>query len=550
MGQSPTSPRSLAGWLGRLLVAPFVLVGAFIRPQGERDEPPPPDVPSTHPATDSSHTDPARGSDTPTPPPDYRGQYLQRRNAVLQSARIAALLFVVLFVLTLEYTPMVVADDQLEEQFSGQVRSLVLVEGYVDRLDQMVEDGSPAWKQRVVEQVERALRKVIALDAYTQALAAAGNGSAAPAIPAFLQTCADDDADVHTWIAQQAVEEHWRDLVSRCIIEPIDADFDTAEQLALKDRLADARGAVTGAIANARQEFAISPGSSPASTQEADLSTEQLVQAELDKIEAQVGAVVRIMETGAGVAVQPSPRTWLASFTGRDGTLRSFRDNLLLAYTSPFGTKVVAAPRSATSSNRLVNAAAQDPLLSSTLSFTVSLKATAQQLEDDVSAIMTRQEELQTRQSDRTTELQSVVPGAYQPVMAVVRPKFFVLGFPLALAGFAAYFLMTYTVARWRANEHDAGDSVLTTTLIFVALSMIPLAALAYLFLPYDWPQFADSGWHWLHKVPLAAFIVIVIGCAGALMFAETIRELLRGLEARFNGTGQRANSGAGHGHL
>lgn len=516
MSDSQTSVRSVSGLLARLIISPLTVVWNVIWPKKSVKDPAPEQPPAVLANT--------KDAETPAPPPDYHGQYVQDRQALLQTAKVAAVVFGVLFVLTLEYTPMVVADDQLEDQFSGQVRSLVLVEGYVDRLDHVVANGLEAWKQRVVEQVERALRNVIALDAYSEALAASAQTvGTKPDPPTFLATCRKDDSDVDVWVDDaKAVQDHWRDLVARCIIEPIDADFDRDGQIQLIARLKDARSAVSSAITRAREEF---PASSAPS---AEISTEQQVQTALDNIEAQVGAVVHIVENGANAAVQPPPRIWLARFAGADGTLRSFRDNLMLAYTSPFGNKLVASSRSSSSSNRDVNVAERDRLLTSTLSFTVSLDTTEQQLAEQVTSVMERQNVLQAGQAKRTAEIQSAVPGVFQPILAVVRPKYLVLGYPLALASVSAYLLLTYTAMRWRAGMHGAGDSMALTALIFLGLALAPLAVLTYLFQPYDWPQFADSWWLWMHRGPLISLSVIVLACMLVLLRPGTTRSRTR----------------------
>jgi hypothetical protein len=238
----------------------------------------------------------------------------------------------------------------------------------------------------------------------------------------------------------------------------------------------------------------------------------------LDSIEAQVGTVVRIVENGANAAVRPSPRNWLAQFAGTDGTLRSFRDNLVMAYSSPFGTKLVNASRSSSSSSRSLNVAAQDPLLNSTMSFTVSLNTTEQELAEQVTSIMERQQVLQAGQAEQTAEIQAAVPGVFQPIVAVARPKYFVLGFPLALTVVSAYLLLTYTIMRWHAGAHGVGESPALTALIFLGLALVPLAVLTYLFQPYDWPQFADSWWQWMHRGPLIGLSVIALACMVVLL--------------------------------
>ena len=526
MSESPTSARAFSRVIGRLLFMPITVLRDIIWP-GESRKDPVPEESASAPAT----TD---GTKSPLPP-DYRGQYVEARRTLLQTARLACVLFGVLLVLTLEQTPIVVADYQLEDQFSGQVRSLVLVEGHVDRLDQVVADGLKAWEQRVVEQVERALGKVIALDAYNDALAGSGSTSGTkPDAPAFLTNCRNDDSDVNVWVYDRdAVREHWRDLVTRCIIEPMDADFHSDAQVQLMAHVNDARRAISTTIALARQEFALSQESNSgaslaSSAPPTEISTEQQVQTELNNIETRVGTVVHIVETGAIAAVQPSPRNWLTQFAGADGTLRSFRDNLMLAYASPFGTKLVAPPRSAGSSNRGVNVAARDPLLTSTMSFTVSLTSTAQQLQKQVSSVLERQQVLQEDQAQRLAQIQPAVPGVYQPLLVVARPKYLVLGYPLALAIVSAYLLLSYTTMRWRAGTYGVGDSTVVTALIFLGLALTPLAVLIYLFQPYDWPQFTDSWWQWMHRGPLIGLSVIILACMIALLRSDTARKSTR----------------------
>jgi hypothetical protein len=429
-----------------------------------------------------------------------------------RQAKLAAVLIGVLLVLNIESTPIVVADFHLRDQYGDQVRSLVQVEGLVTRLDEVVSGGARTWEQRVSDQIDTAMRRISDLDAYDQLLAA--DDGPAPVRPEFLQACSGRDPEVANWIqTSDALRSQWSLVVARCIIEPMGADFDGDGRDRLTAPLAAAQTDVTTAIVLAQREFpqamvpVTAPPSEPSLTPTAE-PVERIARQALTEIERSVNQAVWIVKAGPEAAISPPPAEWLTQFTGGDGSLRSFRDNMLLTYAAPYG--------GTTMTNRSDSVARL-----SITPLAVSVEG-AHGLNTALTGVRDSQKALQESIDERVAELEPAIPDLFKPVLIFVKPTYLVLLFPLVVALVGGYLLMTYTRLQWNARRLRALGVTDLPPPFFIALVLVPLSVLLGLFPAYDWPQFVHSWWQWTHRGPLVLFVVIALGCAFVVRAAGT----------------------------
>jgi hypothetical protein len=508
VGREVRTGRGVIGLVGRLVFMPIGVISQLLDSQtGE---------PGAASDNDSATPSAPPAAATPPSPPDYRAEFVAKRQSLFGHAKLAAVVLVVLLVLIYEYTPMVVADQQLEAQYSDQVRSLVLVEGYASELDQLITDASIAWQERVEEEVDLALRRVVALDAYDRALAAATAGQT-PDLPPFLSLCRERYPDIAPWLSEASqLATQWPEIVSRCIIEPMGASSDPSTDSPLMPRLDDAQEAVTRAIAQARQEFPrIEPAPIvaplPSDVTPAAVPVAQLAHSALDQVESEIARVARIVEIGPHAVVKPLPKTWLVQFSGQNPTLRSFRDNLLLAHTNPLSRRPNASIRSR-------SPAPLDPLTFSIEPLDVSVERANEGLEEALSEVIASQEALQAALALRTAEIQAAVPGVLQPILAIARPKYLVLFYPIAVAAAGAYFLLEYSYLQNWGRSRNVGDPGPRAWTTFGLLAGTPVVLLLYLLQPYDWPQYSGTWWQWIHLGSLAAMLAVAVFCLIALV--------------------------------
>jgi hypothetical protein len=574
---------------------------------------------------------------------DRLAQLVRDRQSLVRDAKLGAILLAVLLILYREYMPMVAADAQLESQFGDQVSSLVHVEGYVNQMNQVVTDGFAAWEARVQKRLDTALRDTIALDDYSQRLAASSLDSR-PTAPVFLTKCANDDTHIAAWLATADPRlAPWEQIVTRCIIEPIDAGNDWEERGALSAQLLEARDQVNAALAQARVAFQIAPvvptviptptsvsqiacapvplargpdqtgeptavgpppisslpgpsaggdgirtadttqsvcpeilvrsdardvvaratasgtdavaiaknafgppstGASAVNAQPAQIVivVTQTTEPEptptptptavpltetLDDIGWEVNWTAQIIESLPGSAIRPPPSTWWELFTQDDGSLRSFRDNLLLVYASPFGSGQTA--RSLVSQEQQ-NVSVPSRLEPASGAPGVALRPLLGDLAGTLSRVRDEQERLQADIATQTAELEAAIPDFAKPVLAVARPRYLVLGYPLLVTAVGAYLAISYTVlqrqTRRLRQEYAKGNLKPTVLEIgvaelpgmaFVVMAGVPVLLLVALLVSNDWPQLIYGPWQWTHVASIAVLVVVVLACAFVL---------------------------------
>jgi hypothetical protein len=133
---------------------------------------------------------------------DRLAQLVQERQTLARDAKLGLILLAVLALLYREYIPMVAADYQIEHRLGEQVRSLVLLEGHLERLTDEVAKGATPWQQAVDAQIDEAFQRVVALDAFAEQLVAQDANSQL-AVPTFVRDCAEDG-----WILPDRCQVH------------------------------------------------------------------------------------------------------------------------------------------------------------------------------------------------------------------------------------------------------------------------------------------------------------------------------------------------------
>lgn len=522
----------------------------------------------------------------PGTPEERRAKYDEDRQKLVGETRWIVILLVALLVLTLEYTPMVVADYQVEQRYADQVRSLVLVEGNATALDRLIDEGSAIWVERVETHIARALRKIDELDRF--------NRQEIP-MPAFLRECSEDE-DVAGWVdsdtvASGGIESHWREIVERCIVEPMGPRFDEDDRDRFRSDFFAITGAMKTAVAGARVEFPGTPTPPVANSCDpgrppVPLSTTGDAHSGLDAIESELFCIEELFQLGP-YASSPPPGAWANFYAGTTGSLRSFRDNIFFAFAKPYGAAPAPLPerrepagaRAPGASTRLrippsvvqrdagpgnislpavprdtiprgiatpvvprdgippsaatpvvpraiflrniPPTAFQRALVPRTISFSDLRNISFEVRQDDVAGrlgaaldpVIQSQTDLQEKQAARFAYATENFPEWLKPVAAILRPKYLVLGYPIALAVGGTYLLANY-MRLWRTARHNGFDGANAfAPLLFALLVGVPLLSLIGLFRNYDWPQFAYSSWQWFHRAPIVALIAIAIGC-------------------------------------
>jgi hypothetical protein len=585
-------------------------------------------LPGKSPSPDSGPAAPAADSGkTEQKIVDDRLAQLGRdRQSLVRDAKLGAILLGVLLILYREYTPMVAADAQLESQVGDQVSALVHLEGHVNQMNEVVTEGFAAWEERVQQRLDRALRDTIALDDYREQLATSAAASN-PSAPEFLTACASGDEQIASFLkAPKTVAAPWEQIVTRCIVEPIDAGGDWNERGALSAQLLDARDQVNRALTQARIAFQIAPvvpaaiptptvvsqaacappsipigvtptpssngagirvagaartdcveqlsqpsangvrmtatetipesvalakatfaPSSVAGSEADDQSLEVVIVVTqtsavpepsptptavplaetLDDIEWEVNWTAQIIESLPGSAIRPAPSTWWEQFTRGDGSLRSFRDNFLLVYASPFGTGQTGRTLVSSEQQNISLPSRQEPASGAP---GVALRPLLGNLAGTLSRVRDEQERLQADIAEQTAELEAAVPDFAKPVLAVARPRYLVLGYPLLVLAVGAYLAISYTALQRQTRqlraEYAKGNlapSVLELGiaelpgLAFVAIAGAPLLLLIAILVSNDWPQLMYGPWQWTLVGSIAILALVVLVCAVAL---------------------------------
>jgi hypothetical protein len=583
---------------------------------------------------------------------DRLAQLVHDRQTLARDAKLGIILLAVLFLLYREYTPMVAADHQIENQLGAQVRSLVVLEGHIDRLNRIVADGFAPWQQSVNAQLDEALARVIALDDYGEQLLASSPGDPQD-VPEFVTRCAEEKGILQSWIAAPETPAPWREIVERCIIEPIDKGFTPPAPGSLGYDLLAVRNEVNAAVADARTNFQLTAvevtvtpnpvpslrlgvsaiarrparadsfmvtcrsatgvptrtflplsSSSPVEQEAVSriLSSPDCVEVEIGgrPITAQILAAESVSEATAGAATpaaiiavpaarapidsvtrlddrspitivlttptpSPSPTpvplsetldaiewevnwaaqlitrrpsettnpvasNWWEAYAFGESGLRSFRDNLLLDLALPSLLGSAQTGRSSVSVLKETERRTfriEPPNDPSTGLTRVTLQTLLGNLQGTLSRVRDEQERLQAEIAAQTSELESAVPDFAKPVLAVARPKYLVLGYPLLIAGVGAYLMATYTflkdnIRQWR-QEYETTPAMTKQVLdvglaqphwlVLGVLAGAPLFFLALLGWSNDWPQLWDGDWRWAYWVSLVIVVATAVGC-------------------------------------
>src|SRR5215216_2300858 len=122
---------------------------------------------------------------------DRLAQLVHERQTLARDTKLGLILLAVLLLLYREYIPMVAADYQIEHRLGEQVRSLVLLEGHLDRLNRVVTEAIDPWQENVDAQIDKAFQRVVALDAFAEQLVAP-DANTHPTLPGFVRDCAKD----------------------------------------------------------------------------------------------------------------------------------------------------------------------------------------------------------------------------------------------------------------------------------------------------------------------------------------------------------------------
>jgi hypothetical protein len=243
----------------------------------------------------------------------------------------------------------------------------------------------------------------------------------------------------------------------------------------------------------------------------------------LDNIEWEVNWTAQIIESLPGNAIRPAPNTWWEQFTRGNGSLRSFRDNLLLVYSSPFGGGQTGRSLVSQELRNVSLPSRQEPISGAP---GVALRPLLGDLAGALSRVRDEQERLQADIATQTAELEAAVPDFAKPVLAVARPRYLVLGYPFLVMAVGAYLAMSYTVLQRQTRQlrreyakANLSPSVLEVGiaelpgLAFVAIAGVPILLLIALLLSNDWPQLIHGLWRWSHVGSLAVLVLVVLAC-------------------------------------
>jgi hypothetical protein len=235
----------------------------------------------------------------------------------------------------------------------------------------------------------------------------------------------------------------------------------------------------------------------------------------------------RVADYSALVAVDPTPgpTEWVTLYAGEGGTLRSFRDNLLLAYANPFGALTTRDLASVRQYGGVFGMPIEEGLI---LYGDVFPRGLFEQL---LNEIREKQEELQARSDARTSELESAVPDFARPVLAVARPKYLVHLYPFLVAGVGTYLLINFInfrrdMARLRRELGLAGRSFEVGSpglpwILFIATFAATVGLLSYLYTLYGFSQFTDVQWGLSHRELILGLIVVVCSATAVLLVVK-----------------------------
>jgi hypothetical protein len=490
-------------------------------------------------------------------------QLVRERQAFLRDVKLGAIVLGVLLILVLDYISLVAADYTIEGTLSKQADALVRVEGYMTQMSNVVSEGTEDWEAEARRLRESALKTTLKLDASSEAPLA------------MLKTCAEEVPATKSPVSQPPDPPAlWPQIVELCIIEPMGAAIDRAP-IPASTQFAERQSELKAAIALAQQVFPLTPTPTPSPAPVATATpiparlltltgltvqvivpdaptptptpTEVPVHHTLDAIDEEISKVAAFVQIVPDVVISPAPSTWWMEYAGEHGTLRSFRDNLFLAYANPFGEE---------------QASLRAPSLESPR---ISWEAPTGGLAATLAHVRDNQERLQTKIDERTSELQQAVPDFARPVLAVAKPRYLVHLYPLLVTVVALYLLLNFVNIRRETRRLIAEFStahvsspVLQTGVpnlpwtLYVGIAAAAVALLGYLAGRYDLPQFDDIGRgilgslprqlpSWSHQqyivalallIALATPLLAVIGSKSEDDWHEGIKALVRGRNA------------------
>ena len=436
-------------------------------------------------------------------------QYARGRAGFARDVKVSVALLGLLLVFFFQYIPLAAEEVDLAGAYNGEKDALMAVVGGLEELSRIVTDGSQALDRKVSSEVTTAQDRIVQLDGYLRGLSA----NPELAAPAFLDECQFGSASAADEIGAAAGTGPVSDttigsVVQHCIIAPM-----------------------ASALKRERNELLVVPFRAAKEDLLADLATERAVAARYrgvlnrigvaaapDDLETKIQDAERAID--AKQVIAPAPEDWWTTYAGDPATFASFRDNVLFFFPNRAAIRPTPAARATT--NATTTPAVRPSggeIAREDLSFSIG------QLQASLTTIDTQEQSLREKMDGSVQDLQTLLPDYAQPLLAIARPKYIVLGYPVLLAGVAMYLMMSFAVLQRRITRlRDACNEpgrlslkVLEVTIfsytwiVFAALCLIPLLPIVLsLYALSDRPELDRAAPYWLYAITLVVFVVFM----------------------------------------
>ncbi|CAA9526810.1 MAG: hypothetical protein AVDCRST_MAG73-478 [uncultured Thermomicrobiales bacterium] len=466
--------------------------------------------------------------------------YARARSGFSRDVKVAVVLLGLLLVFFFQYIPLAADEVALAGAYDREEAALLDVVDGLERLNRVVTDGGADLADRVTVEIAVAQERVGRLEAFVAALPA----DPTVAAPAFLAECAlpvgpavpaggTAEALLRGAAGGPGAEPVLAATVQSCIAGPAAAALTAARATLLADPFAAAKADLEAALDRERAAVERHRG----------VLNRIGVRANQDDLETRLVTAERLIASRK--VVDPAPEDWWRTYAGTPARFASFRDNLLFFFPSRVDLPVQPTPErgagSGTTPAALRGGATGEEIVPEDFATSID------QIRATLETIGAQEEALRGRMEESVANLRSLLPDYAQPLLAIARPRYIVLGYPVLLAGVSMYLVMSFAVLQRRIGKLRTAcqepprlsPEVLETCIwgypatVFAALCSIPLLPIGLsLYAVYDRPELNRAAPTWLYAATVVLFAGFLV-VAGLLTYTRRLDGLERNLARR-----------------
>jgi len=464
------------------------------------------------------------------------------RSGFTRDVKVAVVLLGLLLVFFFQYIPLAAEEVDLADAYDREEAALLDVVDGLERLNRVVTEGGASLAARAEAEIATAQERVGRLNAFVAALAADPNAAA----PAFLRDCAlpagpgapvggAAEALLRGGVGGPDREPLLAATVQTCVAGPVAAALKTDRETLLVDPFAAAKADLQAALERERA----------AAERHRGVLNRIGVRANQDDLVTRLATAERLIATRK--VLDPPPEAWWSTYAGAPATFASFRDNLLFFFPSRVDQPLPPTPATGAGAGADTGVSASRGGATGEEIVPEDFVTSIDEIRATLATIGTQEQALRGRMEESVANLRSLLPDYAQPLLAIARPRYIVLGYPVLLAGVSMYLGMSFAVLQRRIKKLRAAcqepqrlsPEVLETCIfgypatVFAALCSIPLLPIGLSFYAiYDRPELNRAAPTWLYGVTVLLFLGFLV-VAGLLTYTQRLDGLERDLARR-----------------